>query len=63
MLQTDCALLKPSALITQFPWPSLVGLNVLDLACGSGRNGLWFLAQGADVTFVDSDLSRLYVEH
>ncbi len=63
MLQTDCALLKPSALITQFPWPSLVGLNVLDLACGSGRNGLWFLAQGADVTFVDSDLSRLHVEH
>ncbi|MCL1088212.1 methyltransferase domain-containing protein [Shewanella profunda] len=63
MLQNDCTLLKPSALITQFPWPSLVGLKVLDLACGSGRNGLWFLAQGADVTFIDRELSALHIEH
>ncbi|MCE9679361.1 class I SAM-dependent methyltransferase [Shewanella sp. AS1] len=33
--------------------------RVLDLACGSGRNGLWFAEYGAKVTFVDRDLSRL----
>lgn len=53
------ALLTPAALLTQFPWPSLAGLKVLDLACGSGRNGLWFLAQGAQVTFIDQDLTSL----
>lgn len=33
--------------------------QVLDLACGGGRNGLWLAKQGAQVTFVDRDLSRL----
>ncbi|MCG9737960.1 class I SAM-dependent methyltransferase [Shewanella insulae] len=33
--------------------------QVLDLACGSGRNGLWLAAHGAHVTFVDRDLGRL----
>ncbi|GIU26522.1 type 12 methyltransferase [Shewanella colwelliana] len=33
--------------------------DVLDLACGSGRNGLWFAEQGAKVTFIDQDISRL----
>ncbi|BCV64093.1 class I SAM-dependent methyltransferase [Shewanella algae] len=28
-------------------------LRVLDLACGSGRNGHWFAKQGAEVTFID----------
>ncbi|MCL1040299.1 class I SAM-dependent methyltransferase [Shewanella marisflavi] len=41
----------------------LLGLEthpqVLDLACGSGRNGLWLAAQGAHVSFVDRDVSRL----
>ncbi|MBT1444269.1 methyltransferase domain-containing protein [Shewanella sp. JM162201] len=35
------------------------GLRVLDLACGSGRNGLWFLEQGHQVSFIDRDLSAL----
>ncbi len=48
-----------SPLVTEFDWPELKGLNVLDLACGSGRNGLWFLARGANVTFIDQDLSTL----
>lgn len=52
-------LLAPAAILTQFPWPRLTGLKVLDLACGSGRNGLWFLAQGATVTFIDQDLTPL----
>lgn len=51
--------LGPAAILTQFPWQRLTGLKVLDLACGSGRNGLWFLAQGAEVTFIDQDLSAL----
>ncbi|QYJ89290.1 class I SAM-dependent methyltransferase [Shewanella halotolerans] len=34
-------------------------LQVLDLACGSGRNGLWLAAHGAQVTFIDRDLGRL----
>lgn len=33
--------------------------QVLDLACGSGRNGLWLAKQGAQVTLVDRDLSAL----
>ncbi|QYK13702.1 methyltransferase domain-containing protein [Shewanella rhizosphaerae] len=33
--------------------------QVLDLACGSGRNGLWLAAHGAQVTFIDRDLGRL----
>ena len=41
----------------------LLGLDshpqVLDLACGTGRNGLWLAAHGAQVTFIDRDLGRL----
>lgn len=48
-----------AALVTEFSWPKLTGLKVLDLACGSGRNGLWFLAQGSEVTFIDQNLSTL----
>ncbi len=33
--------------------------NVLDLACGSGRNGLYLADLGAPVSFIDQDLSRL----
>ncbi len=33
--------------------------EVLDLACGTGRNGLWLAAHGAQVTFIDRDLGRL----
>ena len=33
--------------------------KVLDLACGSGRNGRWFLKTGHRVTFLDQDVSAL----
>lgn len=33
--------------------------EVLDLACGSGRNGLWFADKGYNVTFVDKSLTGL----
>ncbi|WOT05679.1 class I SAM-dependent methyltransferase [Shewanella youngdeokensis] len=33
--------------------------KVLDLACGTGRNGHWFAQQGCHVTYLDRDLSRL----
>lgn len=56
---THATLCTASSLITQFQWPELAGLKVLDLACGSGRNGLWFLNQSCEVTFIDQDLSTL----
>lgn len=34
-------------------------LSVLDLACGSGRNGVWFSNNGCSVSYLDRDLSRL----
>lgn len=33
--------------------------QAVDLACGSGRNGLWLAQLGAQVTFIDRDLSQL----
>ena len=33
--------------------------TVLDLACGGGRNGRWFLEAGHHVTFLDRDVSAL----
>ena len=35
--------------------------EVLDLACGSGRNGLWFADKGHRVTFIDKSLANLSV--
>ncbi|WP_025820516.1 class I SAM-dependent methyltransferase [Shewanella marina] len=41
-------------LISEFNWPNnIANLQVLDLACGSGRNGLYLARQGANVTFID----------
>lgn len=53
---------KTAALISEFT--ALKDLitpdsHVLDLACGTGRNGNWFLQQGCHVTYIDRDLSRL----
>jgi len=56
---THGTLNSTAALVTEYPWPKLAGLKVLDLACGSGRNGFWFLAQGCEVTFIDQDLSAM----
>ena len=35
--------------------------EVLDLACGSGRNGLWFADKGHKVTFIDKSMANLNV--
>jgi len=35
------------------------GGTVLDLACGGGRHGRWFLERGHEVVFVDRDISPL----
>ncbi len=50
-----------STLIKEFDWRpySIKQLRVLDLACGKGRNGLWFAEQGAQVHFVDRDISQI----
>ncbi|ABZ75368.1 Methyltransferase type 12 [Shewanella halifaxensis HAW-EB4] len=37
------------------------GCQVLDLACGSGRNGQWFTNRGCHVSYLDRDLSGLDV--
>ncbi len=34
-------------------------IKVLDLACGKGRNGLWFAERGHQVTFIDRSLAGL----
>lgn len=36
------------------------GRPILDLACGSGRNGLFLASLGGKVTFIDRDLTRLH---
>lgn len=50
-------------LISTFDWQGegidLSCAKVLDLACGTGRNGRWFLDKGAKVSFIDKDLSGL----
>ena len=33
---------------------------ILDVACGSGRNGLYLASFGCEVVFVDRDLTRLH---
>ncbi len=49
-----------SSLLTQW-WPqvTLPSGPVLDLACGSGRNGLWLARQGVPVVFLDRDTAAL----
>lgn len=49
----------PSPWITRFAPLVRPGQTVLDVACGSGRQGRVFLDQGAQVTFVDQDVSAL----
>lgn len=50
---------QASALITQNSVKLAPGTKVLDLACGSGRNGLWFEQQGCHVTYMDRNLDGL----
>ncbi|GIU43402.1 type 12 methyltransferase [Shewanella sairae] len=52
-------------LITQFTdLPDYLSANakVLDLACGSGRNGQWFSQKGYQVTYLDRNLSGLLLQ-
>lgn len=49
---------QPSPLIARWQ-PCLSLPKVLDLACGGGRNGRPFLEAGAEVTFLDRDISGL----
>ena len=48
----------PSPWITRHA-PLIKGGDVLDLACGSGRNARWLAAQGFRVTAVDRDAAAL----
>lgn len=52
---------KASTLITEFAKFSHEEDNkkILDLACGNGRNGLWFAERGHKVTFIDRSLAGL----
>ena len=36
------------------------GKPILDVACGSGRNGLYLASLGCDVVFIDRDLTRFH---
>lgn len=47
----------PSPWVERFAPLVTPGANVLDLACGGGRHGRLFLAQGHRVTLLDRDLS------
>lgn len=47
----------PSPWVVRFADHVPEGAEVLDVACGSGRHGRYFLARGHDVTFVDIDLT------
>lgn len=52
------------ALIREFDWQTvwpdgIEGKNVIDIACGTGHNGDWFAKRGANVHFIDRDLSLL----
>ncbi|WP_044556109.1 class I SAM-dependent methyltransferase [Shewanella piezotolerans] len=54
------ALISEFTALTEHLTPST---NVLDLACGTGHNGKWFLEHGCQVTFLDRDLSKLELQH
>jgi len=50
---------SPPPWVTRFGRLAPDGGTVLDLACGGGRNGRWFLARGMQVTFLDRDTEGL----
>jgi SAM-dependent methyltransferase len=51
--------LDPSAWIVRFAGTIAEGGSILDLACGRGRHGRLFLANGHPVTFLDKDISAV----
>lgn len=50
---------EPSDWMTRFAPLTPEGGAVLDLACGGGRHGRYFLSRGHAVTFVDRDISAV----
>ena len=52
-------MLPPSNWISRFATLITPNQTVLDVACGSGRQGRVFLEQGAKVTFVDQNVEGL----
>ncbi|WP_299801621.1 methyltransferase domain-containing protein [uncultured Shewanella sp.] len=52
------ALITQYSALTQYLTP---GCKVLDLACGSGRNGQWFSDRGCHVSYLDRNLAGLDV--
>ncbi|QYK05907.1 methyltransferase domain-containing protein [Shewanella zhangzhouensis] len=53
--------LTPSPIFDAYPelFTQTKPLKVLDLACGNGRNGIWFLERGHHVSFVDLETTAL----
>ena len=54
-----CRTTEPSPWVARFAPLARDGVEVLDLACGSGRHAKLFLDLGHPVTALDRDLSRL----
>ncbi len=50
---------EPSPWVVRFSGQVPAGGEVIDIACGSGRHGRLFLANGHPVTFVDVDTESL----
>lgn len=59
MTDAHAADLPPSAFILEHADLLGSGGVVLDLACGGGRHGRWFLERGHEVIFVDRDISPM----
>ena len=59
MMQEHKQTLAVSQLVTDFAHLSKNCHKVLDLACGSGRNGLWYAERGHQVTFIDKSFTGL----
>lgn len=49
----------PSPWVARFAGLTPEGSRVLDLACGGGRNGRWFLARNHSVTLLDRDVGHV----
>ena len=56
---THTKIKNPSIWVIRFASQVKSRGTVLDLACGGGRNGRWFLKAGHRVTFLDRDISAL----
>jgi len=46
-------------LLDKFAARLSVGASILDLGCGSGRDSVWFINQGFDVTAIDASVEMI----